>query len=147
MKAPFLILAIFVFPLLLSCKSSKTVLEKSDMNDVIALSQADSAPMFNGKAYDEGFYEYLYQNIKYPIEAMQRGISGIVIVQFVIEKDGSVSNVKVSKSAHILLDNEAIRLIKRSPKWTPGIKADELVRVMIDIHVTFRLSGVYNLQS
>ena len=144
MKVNVIILSVFSL-FIFSCKSSKTMLENNNMDDVILLPFVEIRPMFNGKAYEDGFREYIYQNVKYPIEAMKSNISGTVVVQFIIEKDGSVSNAKVIKSAHKLLDYEALRLIKQSPNWTPASKEHEQVRVLINFPVTFRYLGVFNL--
>ena len=142
MKVTVLILSVF-FLSLFSCKTSKTVLENSNMDDVIILPLVDTKPMFNGKAYEDGFREYILQNVRYPVEAMKNNISGTVNVQFIIEKDGSVSNAKVLKSIHYLLDSEALRLIRTPPKWTPASKEHEQVRVLLNFPVTFRFLGVF----
>jgi len=143
MKATVLIFSVFSL-FIFSCKSSNVILENNNMDDVILLPHVEIKPMFNGKEYVDGFREYIYQNVKYPIEAMKSSISGTVIVQFIIEKDGSVSNAKVIKSAHKLLDYEALRIIKQSPNWTPASKENEKVRVLINFPVTFRYLGNIN---
>ena len=83
---------------------------------------------------------WLGQNMKYPSEAMEEGIDGRVMVGFVINKDGSVDEVKVVKSVHPILDAEAVRVIKSMPKWTPGKKAGKAVRVGYTLPLTFRLN-------
>ena len=129
-----------------SCKSSKKILETSDidMDDVVLVQHVDIKPMFDGKNYEQSFREYLSKNIIYPIEALQKGISGRVVVQFIIEKDGSVRYAKVIQSVHKSIDAEALRLIKNSPSWTPGIKDGEAVRVILDCPITFRNLGIIN---
>ncbi len=85
------------------------------------------------------FLNYLSQNIKYPKEAAEKGIEGKVHLSFVVEKDGSISEVEVVKSVDPLLDNEAVRVIKSMHGWIPGRQNDETVRVKYTVPVTFRL--------
>jgi len=82
---------------------------------------------------------YLRDNIKYPVVAAENGIEGKVIVQFVVGKDGSISNVTVARSADASLDKEAIRVVKSMPKWTPGKQNGTTVNVKYTCPVTFRL--------
>lgn len=63
---------------------------------------------------------YLNSTLKYPVVAQENGIQGRVIVQGIIEKDGSISDVKISRSVDTLLDREALRIVKAMPKWTPA---------------------------
>ena len=83
--------------------------------------------------------EYLAKNIKYPIQAQKKGIEGRVTVRFIVEKDGSISNVTVVRHIHPLLDKEAVRVIKAMPKWSPGMLNGKPVRVKFNIPVAFRL--------
>ena len=83
--------------------------------------------------------KFTQENTKYPKEAMDKGIQGRVVVQFVIDKDGSVVEPKVVKSADPLLDAEAIRMISSMPKWTPGKQKGEAVRVRFTMPVNYRL--------
>ena len=76
-------------------------------------------PSFMGKGQD-GFRLWVSQNVKYPEVAAENGISGTVYVSFVVEPDGSVSNVKLVRGVDPALDQEAIRVIQSSPKWEPG---------------------------
>jgi len=143
MKISIFVLTVFTFSLF-SCKSSENLVKTGDnnMSDVELLQNLDQKPLFNGKAYKQAFREYVSQNVRYPIEALQRRISGTVVVQFIIEKDGSVSNAKVIRSASKSLDTEALRVIKESSIWTPGVKDGETVRVLLDCPVTFVNLGV-----
>lgn len=86
-------------------------------------------------------FEFLSKNVKYPAEAESNNVQGRVIVTFVVEKDGEISNVKVVKSIHPALDAEALRVINSMPKWTPGMQNGEAVRVKYTVPVTFRLQG------
>ena len=82
---------------------------------------------------------WLSQNIKYPVIAAENGVEGRVTVQFVVEKDGSITDVKVAKSVDPLLDKEATRVIKSMPHWTPGRQNGSPVRVKYTVPVTFKL--------
>ncbi len=84
--------------------------------------------------------KFLQENVKYPEEAMKNGIQGRVLIQFIVEKDGSISEAKVIKKVNELLDAEALRVIGEMPKWTPGKQKGEAVRVKFTLPVTFRLS-------
>jgi len=83
--------------------------------------------------------QYLSSNIKYPVVAEENGIQGRVIVQFVVEKDGSITDVRVMKSVDPSLDKEATRVVKSMPKWIPGKQNGSAVRVKFTVPVTFRL--------
>ena len=82
---------------------------------------------------------WLSQNIKYPVIAAENGIKGRVIVQFVVEKDGSITDVVVVKSVDPSLDKEATRVIKNMPHWIPGRQNGSPVRVRFTVPVTFTL--------
>ena len=86
-----------------------------------------------------GLFQFLSQNIKYPVVAEENGVQGRVIVTFIVEKDGSISNVTIVKSVDPSLDKEAIRVIKSMPKWIPGKQKGAPVRVKYTVPVTFRL--------
>jgi protein TonB len=83
--------------------------------------------------------EYLASSIQYPPEFEETCVQGRVIVTFVVERDGSISNAKVVKSVDPLLDAEALRVVKAMPKWIPGRQAGVTVAVKYAIPVTFRL--------
>lgn len=85
--------------------------------------------------------EFLAKNVQYPAEAMKAGKQGKVIVQFVVEKDGSVSNPQVVRSVDPDLDAEAIRVTSTMPKWKPGYQKGEPVAVKFTIPVAFKLSS------
>ena len=83
---------------------------------------------------------YLSQNIKYPVEAEENGVQGRVLVEYVVGKDGYISDVRVAKSVDPSLDKEAIRVVKGMPKWIPGEIDGEAVTVRYTLPVTFRLN-------
>ncbi len=97
----------------------------------------EEMPSFPGG--DRKLMEYLSENIRYPEELADACIQGRVIVSFIVEKDGSISNVKVAKSLAPLLDKEAVRVVSGMPKWIPGRQNGVAVRVRYIIPVTFRL--------
>ena len=85
--------------------------------------------------------KYLQKNIKYPSICQEQGIQGRVIVQFVVEKDGSITDVQVIKAINPYLDKEAVRVVSTMPKWSPGKQRGNPVRVRFTLPVTFRLSN------
>lgn len=82
---------------------------------------------------------WLHDNIKYPVVAAENGIQGKVIVQFIVGKNGSISNVKVLRSVDPSLDKEAVRVVSNMPHWTPGKQNGASVNVRFTLPVTFRL--------
>ena len=98
---------------------------------------AEEMPEFPGGV--EALMDFVGKNVKYPEEAKEKEISGRVFVSFVIEKDGSVSNVKVLRGIGGGCDEEAIRVIKAMPKWTPGKQKGKPVRVNYQIPINFKL--------
>ena len=83
--------------------------------------------------------QYLSSHIKYPVVAEANGIQGRVICTFIVEKDGSISDIKVSRSVDPYLDQEAVRMIGSMPAWTPGRQNGEVCRVKFTLPVTFKL--------
>lgn len=83
--------------------------------------------------------QWLGSNIKYPVMAAENGIEGRVVVQFVVERDGSVSGVHVVRGVDPSLDKEATRVVSAMPKWIPGKQNGSAVRVKYTVPVTFRL--------
>ena len=83
---------------------------------------------------------YIKENLRYPEEAKQKGIKGRVVLSFVIGSDGSISDVKVMRSVHPLLDAEAVRLVESMPKWIPGKQMGKVIRTRYNLPVLFRLT-------
>ena len=79
--------------------------------------------------------------MKYPKEALDQGKQGRVIVQFVVNKDGSISNDTIVRSVDPLLDAEALRVVRSMPNWTPGKQKGEAVRTRFTIPISFRLAN------
>ena len=84
--------------------------------------------------------KYIMENMKYPEQAMKEGIQGRVAVRFIVEKDGSISDVKPILSVHPLLNKEAVRVVESMPKWTPGKQNGKPVRVRFNVPVMFKLN-------
>ena len=100
--------------------------------------QPDVLPVFQGKGL-EALQSYLKENVRYPDFCHKQGIQGRVIVQFVVNRDGTVSDAKVIKSVHEYLDKEALRVVNAMPYWKPGVKDGKKVRVQFTLPIIFRL--------
>lgn len=111
--------------------------EEPDYNEVNEFDRVDEKPTFPGG--ESAMKSFLRSNIKYPIVAQEDGVQGCVFVQFIIEKDGSISDVKISRSDAPSLNGEAMRVIKAMPKWNPGKLNGIPVRVKNEVPVVFRL--------
>lgn len=98
----------------------------------------EEMPSFQGGDLNK-FRDYVQSNCKYPEAATETGIQGKVQVAFVVEPNGTVSNVRVLRGVDPLLDKEAVRVIKNSPKWTPGKQRGKPARVGYTIPVVFFL--------
>lgn len=106
-------------------------------NEVKDIDRVDEKPSFPGG--ESAMKSYLNSNVKYPAVAQENGVQGHVIVQFIIEKDGSISDVKVASGVDLSLDKEAIRVVKAMPKWNPGKLKGIAVRVKNEVPVVFAL--------
>ena len=84
---------------------------------------------------------FLNENLRYPPEANENGIQGRPIITFVVERDGSITNVRVIRSVDPLLDGEAVRVVKMMPKWNPGKQNSTPVRVKFTLPINFRLKS------
>ena len=111
--------------------------EKPKEEETKVFDVVEKMPSFPGG--DAELMKYLSTHIKYPVVAEENGIQGRVIATFVVERDGSISDVKVIKSVDPSLDKEAIRVLKSMPKWIPGKQNGSAVRVKYTVPVTFRL--------
>ena len=98
----------------------------------------EQQPSFPGGR--EELFKYLTYNVKYPIDATKNKIEGRILVTFVVEHDGSISNVNVANSVYPSLDKESIRVVSGMPKWIPGKANGKTVRVKYTIPITFRLN-------
>ena len=101
---------------------------------------ADEMPTFQGGDLSE-FCNWVYSNIKYPQEALENGIQGNVVVKFVVEKDGRLSNIQVLQSPDKSLSDAAIQVLQESPKWEPGMQRQQPVRVKYTLPVVFQIKN------
>lgn len=97
----------------------------------------EEMPSFKGGP--AALMKYLSDSIKYPIVAKENGIQGRVVVSFIVEKDGSISNVSVVRQVEPSLDMEAIRIVQSMPKWNPGKQKGKVIRTKYNVPVSFRL--------
>lgn len=112
---------------------------KTDPNKVYQSTDdaIEQLPEFTGGM--QAFMSHISKNIRYPWICKEQKIQGDVLVGFVVEKDGSVSNVTALKKVHANLNTEAIRVVKSSPKWKPGFVEGQPARVQMAVYVNFRL--------
>ena len=115
------------------CFSQST---NSDQNDIFVF--VEQMPEFPGG--DDALNRFLTSNIHYPKSALKNNISGTVYVNFIISADGTIQNVKVTKGVHKTLDEEAIRVVKKMPKWKPGKQAGQNVSVYFDVPIHFEIN-------
>ncbi|MBF1560963.1 energy transducer TonB [Segatella salivae] len=126
--------ALTMLVLLFSFMTSTAQTKKNDMVfDVVEV-----MPQFPGGQI--AMLQYIMKNMKYPEQAMKEGIQGRVAVRFIVEKDGSISDVKPILSVHPLLNKEAVRVVKSMPKWSPGKQKGKPVRVQLIVPIMFKLN-------
>ena len=101
--------------------------------------RVEQMPEFQGGGLEE-FRRWVQSRLQYPSIAAENNIQGTVIIQFVIEKDGSLSNIQTLQSPDSSLSNEATRVLQQSPKWKPGRQRNTAVRVKFTLPVQFRLN-------
>lgn len=110
--------------------------KESDNNEIYE--NVDHLPEFPGGM--PGMMKFLSANIHYPEQAQKNEIQGRVLLKFVVSKDGSITDINVLKSVSKELDEEAIRVVKKMPKWTPGIKDNLKVNCHFVLPISFKLS-------
>lgn len=109
-------------------------------DDVVPYSECDQPPMFLNSSDPRKFLmEWVYKYIRYPEDALRDGVQGRVMVDFIIEKDGKITDVRVVKGVSEELDAEAVKVVAASPKWKPGRVNGNKVRSSMTIPVEFRL--------
>lgn len=113
------------------------VVETEVVDEIEIHEHVETMPEFPGGM--TALMKYLGSNIKYPTISQEMGSAGRVIVQFVVNKDGSIANPTVVRGVDAYLDKEAIRVISSMPKWTPGVQNGKKVRVKYTVPVVFRL--------
>ena len=114
----------------------------NDKPNCVYTVSADTMPSHAGKVreLDEKQKKLIYKHLKYPTEAQENNIQGRVTVQFIVETDGSISNVRVVRSAHPLLNEEAVRVIKSMPKFKPIIEGGKPIKEQFTMVVPFKLN-------
>ncbi len=146
MKKIAVVLVIGAVALMSSCGPSAKEKEAKRISDSIAklkeaqkeiLGPVEEEPSYPGG--DEARIKFLQENIKYPKEAIKHGVQGKVFVSFVVEVDGSLSDVKVLRGIGSGCDDEAIRVVKSMPKWVPGKQKGVPVRIQFNLPIDFKL--------
>lgn len=138
MKKIFIIIA-FVFAWTICAFAQMDVVSSQPENDTIYLS-SEQLPEFPGG--QQAMFQYIADNVEYPVFARMNGIQGRTICQFIVNKNGSLSDIKILKSSgNKELDEEAVNVIASMPKWIPGRSAGEIVRVKYTIPVTFKIAA------
>lgn len=117
--------------------SNSTAQETGD-TEVFNFQSMTNPPTYPGGM--DSFYKQIASNLSYPKEAAEKKIEGSVLMSFIVEKDGTVSEVKVTRKLGFGLDEEAIKAVKTSKKWNPGTQDGRPVRVKYNIPVKFSLS-------
>jgi TonB family protein len=116
-------------------KNGLLVLKTNDIYDGQIISSFGVAPKFKGG--DAAFGMFLSRSVRYPAEARENNIKGKVTLTFVVEKDGTIANVKIIKSVHRSIDAEALRTLKSSPLWIPGTINGVPVRTQYNVTIDF----------
>jgi protein TonB len=115
------------------------VYEEVIEEEAIPFTMVEERPTFMGGEASKTFSQWVAKNLQYPEVARENGIQGRVTLQFTVETDGSLKNIKVLRGIDPSLDKEAIRVVSSSPKWSPGRQRDKAVRVTYSFPVYFQL--------
>ena len=135
-----ILLVIVIFPVRANAQDKKgktTQTRKDTTTDDKIYEVCEQMPIFEGG--DAALMKYLTDSVKYPELTKKHGVQGRVVIGFIVEKDGSLTDVKVLRHVDIALDAEALRVVKGMPKWIPGCQDEQLVRVRYNVPVSFRL--------
>ena len=119
---------------LMTAHAQKTVVSQTNQK---VFDTVEQMPEYPGGM--QAMIEFLQTNMKYPEDAAKQKVEGRVMVQFVVETDGSVSDVHVAKQVFPSLDAEAIRVVQAMPKWMPGKEKGKVVRVKYNLPIVFRM--------
>jgi periplasmic protein TonB len=133
MKPILIILALIIAAF--AAKAQKIDTIKGISADTAIFLNVEKQPSFPGG--ERKFYRFLANNIHYPADSHEKNIQGKVILTMVVEKDGSLTDIRVTKSVASDIDAEAIRVMKLSPKWVPGYQGGKPVRVQYNIPISF----------
>ncbi len=112
--------------------------DEEEVNEAEVFFVVEDMPTFQGQS-SNAFRVYIQRNLKYPVIAQENGVSGRVFVQFDVNASGSIENVIVVRGVDPSLDKEAVRVVKSSPKWSPGKQRGRPVRVRFTFPIVFQL--------
>ena len=130
----FIIMALMALFGLTTVSAQKTVVAKKNQQVFDVVEKMPEYP--GGQA---ALFEYLQKNVKYPADAEKKKVEGRVLVTFVVNTDGSITDIEVVRKTFPSLDAEAVRVISGMPKWKPGEQKGQKVRVKYTVPLTFRL--------
>jgi protein TonB len=121
-------------------KKPQVVEEVEDIEESIPFAIVEVKPMFQGKDAGE-FTKWIYSKLEgnYPEEALANNIQGVVRISFVVNTDGTLSDIKSIKKTDPLLENCVIEIVKKSPKWTPGRQQNKPVKVPYQVPIVFKI--------
>lgn len=117
--------------------SQEIVKEDTVKKEDVVFAFVEVMPEYPGG--EDALIRFLQKNLRYPAEAASKNIQGSVMVEFIVEKDGSISNSRIMKGIGGGCNEESLRVIKLMPKWKPAKQAGEFVRVYYAVPITFRL--------
>jgi protein TonB len=117
------------------------VVEKEDPDQIFLVVETSATP----KGGFESFYKYVNENLKYPAQARRMQVQGRVFIEFVVDKDGSITNVVAIKGIGAGCDEEAIRIVQNAPPWEPGKQRGRPVRQRMVLPITFKLAGTVSI--
>lgn len=123
----------------LAADAKASVETQSQLNDKAVFTVVEQSPSFPGG--EEAFSKFISHTVKYPKEARDKNIQGRVIASFIVEEDGSLSNIKIVRGVGYGTDEEALRVLESSPKWKPGMQNGHTVRVQYAVPISFALSA------
>lgn len=118
----------------------QVAVEEEEIEDDQPFLVAEKMPSFQGGDLNT-FRNWVQKNVTFPAIALENGIQGRVILTFVIEKDGRLTNIQVLKTPDRSLSEEATRVLQKSPKWAPGLQRNKAVRVKYTLPVDFRVQN------
>ena len=127
-------MSMMMFFSLATVNAQKTVVSQKNQK---VFEVVEQMPEYPGGAM--AMMEFLQDNMKYPADAEKQKVQGKVMVSFIVETDGSITDVKVMKNVFPSLDAEAIRVVKAMPRWTPGKQKGKVVRVHFSLPIAYRL--------
>lgn len=129
-----IMMSLMAFFCLTTINAQKTVVSKKNQKvyDVV-----EKMPQYPGGMV--ALFEFLEKNLKYPADAQKQKVEGRVIVSFIVETDGSISDINIVRKVFPSLDEEAVRLLGMMPRWSPGLQNGKPVRVKYAIPITYSL--------